>query len=91
MLYFSWAFPVGSSLEPGHPYVGFNGLMLGSIYAEMGRNDDADRHFKVTHAIFSKRPADDNVRAEFTAQYAAFLRATGRDAEAESLEAELRP
>lgn len=73
------------SLGPDHTYLGFAHLLLAEIHFAGGNVEAARPHFERAYAVHGGRPEADPVRINLIDKYVGFLRATGRDAEADAL------
>jgi tetratricopeptide (TPR) repeat protein len=76
-------------LDPAHEEIALNTYNLGRVYDELGRSADADAMYRRSLEIVrtTLNPGHRH-RENVVEDYAAFLRETGRDAEAAKLEAE---
>ncbi len=76
---------LAKTLEPNHPYLGFSHLLLADIHFAEGDLETAAPYFEHAYAVFGERPEEDPVRIQMIDKYVGFLRATGRDDEADAL------
>ena len=76
---------LAKTLEPNHPYLGFSHLLLADIHFAEGDLETAAPYFEHAYTVFGGRPEEDPVRSDMIDKYVSFLRATGRDDEADAL------
>ncbi len=81
----SWS----KTLEPDHPFIGYANRLLGQVYMAQGLNDQAEPHVMKAYSVFGQRPPDDPWHIKAATAYAEWLRAAGRDDEADAVEAQL--
>ncbi|MEM9058239.1 MAG: serine/threonine-protein kinase, partial [Pseudomonadota bacterium] len=76
---------LAKQLQPDHPYMGYLSRLLGRVYAALGDPAAAEQQFRRSIDIFASRPDDDPVKLTSLEAYAFFLRAQGREDEADAL------
>ncbi len=81
----SWS----KTLEPDHPFVGYASRLLGQVYMTQGLIDQAEAHVVKAYSVFGQRPAREPWHIKAAAAYAEWLRAMGREEEADAVEASL--
>lgn len=73
-------------LRPDHPFIGFASKLLADTYFKQERLEEAEAYYRQAFAVFGPRPVDDPVRQDTVAGYVAFLRASGRDEDADAIQ-----